>query len=489
MLDLGWAGDNRYRSVPRRINGIFSTPVINPILAVSGQFLYLLLATYGLFFVGLVYIYKYVIKKASKASWQVLHDNKFNILVLLLLTSFGVFLTSSANTLGCSRSDYLIYGRINEGFLALYIGLALISLYSERFSSRINWKRPFFTGLVIILLALIVVVGRGDEMLSKPATPVNVLGIFPLINILGMPNLIIISLILIVLSIVIFYAFKFRFVLGIYLLSIFFVFVTIYGYRFYFIPTMNFMKRISSLAPHVNSIDDINILSYDRSFYNPGRWFSYQYLMPGFVFEKFSSKKNQQPKSDIVISGKGWQDSEKLGAMFLYSENHVDQALWAMPGKIRDRFLRELDYFNINLGAESAPMVWESGFHGQEWWNSIPLRWTNGAAKLIVPLDRNKLPKALRIILGATGPNGSRLLVLVNNQSLFDEEIPAGSWHKIFSLTDISLGKQLIIELLSDTFVPKEIMEGSLDSRTLGVSVRSIKLLEKGKTDQLDPAL
>jgi hypothetical protein len=76
------------------------------------------------------------------------------------------------------------------------------------------------------------------------------------------------------------------------------------------------------------------------------------------------------------------------------------------------------DYLNINLGSEPVWGVQESGFHGQELRGDKPVRWTTGTAKLVVPLDKQRLPKALRVELGASSPEGTKLSILGLNAGI-----------------------------------------------------------------------
>lgn len=135
------------------------------------------------------------------------------------------------------------------------------------------------------------------------------------------------------------------------------------------------------------------------------------------------------------------------------------------------------DYLNVALGPERVWGVEESGFYDQD--EASVGRWTNGAAKMIVPLDKQWRPKALQINLGSTGPKGTKLQVLVNSHELFSGQIPPGAWSKTLSFTHLNLGEQATIELLSDTFIQKEIIKDAADSRTLGVSVLGISMLER----------
>jgi hypothetical protein len=140
-------------------------------------------------------------------------------------------------------------------------------------------------------------------------------------------------------------------------------------------------------------------------------------------------------------------------------------------------------YLNIALGAKWVWGVRESGFNNQEWWGEKPVRWTNGEAKLVIPVEEDNPPKALRVALASTGPKGTKLKVLVNGHEIFDQRIAAGGWSETLSLGQRLLGREITIELVSHTFVPMEVNERSRDPRTLGVAVKGITLLD------IDPPL
>ena len=146
---------------------------------------------------------------------------------------------------------------------------------------------------------------------------------------------------------------------------------------------------------------------------------------------------------------------------------------------VKDIRLLDNDYINITLGNKRGLGIGESGFYGQEFLDKTPVRWTNGAAKLIVPLKETRLPSAMLIDIGPTGiDNEKRLKILANGHMLFDGHIPDKGFSQSFSLFDVTLGKQLTIELLSDTHIPRETIKGSSDNRTLGIFVKGIRLLD-----------
>ena len=142
-----------------------------------------------------------------------------------------------------------------------------------------------------------------------------------------------------------------------------------------------------------------------------------------------------------------------------------------------------------NVAMAAAKWTWgveQTGLHVQELSKKdTPIRWTDGAARLLVPLDENRPPQALRVDLASTGHKGTELTVLVNGDVLFHESVPAGRWSKTFSLAGRSFNQHLTLELLSDTFIPRETYKGSNDRRTLGVLVKAVTLLESDSVDSL----
>ena len=141
-----------------------------------------------------------------------------------------------------------------------------------------------------------------------------------------------------------------------------------------------------------------------------------------------------------------------------------------------------------NVAMAAAKWFWgveQTGLHGQELSGDTPARWTDGAAKLVVPMHENRPPQALRVDLASTGHKGTELTVLVNRDVLFHETIPTGGWSNTFSLAGRSFHKHLTIELLSDTFVPREENKNSADRRTLGVMVKAVTLLESDSVDSV----
>lgn len=136
-------------------------------------------------------------------------------------------------------------------------------------------------------------------------------------------------------------------------------------------------------------------------------------------------------------------------------------------------------HLNRPFGAEAVPGIEERGLWHTEFtkptqhnnFTKEPFRWTNGTARLVVPLS-DGAPQSMKIRLGVPIPRPvERLWIKVNGESLFDEAVNMPyEWSHTFDLSNIAIGRQAVIEIISDSFPAG-------DGRILGVCVRSITLV------------
>ncbi len=120
-----------------------------------------------------------------------------------------------------------------------------------------------------------------------------------------------------------------------------------------------------------------------------------------------------------------------------------------------------------------------SGLYPQGWWGDRPGRWTNGNASLAIRLDPARPPRHLELRLLHTGPRGTSLKILANSCRLFENPTRPGRLTLTLDLSDCPLDTGLLkIELISSTFVPRDIDPSSNDVRVLGIAVESLTLLE-----------
>lgn len=134
-----------------------------------------------------------------------------------------------------------------------------------------------------------------------------------------------------------------------------------------------------------------------------------------------------------------------------------------------------LNTLDTELGSSSHWLVRETGFHNTEAGGTA--RWTNGEAVLRVPIPDETAAEGLALDLMWTGPLGATLAIFYNGHSLFEGYVPSGEWQRTLRLPASSdAGGEAEIRIQSSTFVPADVMEGSVDQRTLGVMVRGLRL-------------
>ncbi len=129
------------------------------------------------------------------------------------------------------------------------------------------------------------------------------------------------------------------------------------------------------------------------------------------------------------------------------------------------------------LGVDTVPGVEESGFydtHANN--NGRPSRWTNGHGRLVIPIDPETPPQALRVYFRLWRPQGharpASLQILVNQRELFQGPISSrDAWERAFALGGIDLGKKLVLEIVSDTFLPNEGADPDHGVEVLGIEL------------------
>jgi serine/threonine-protein kinase len=164
-----------------------------------------------------------------------------------------------------------------------------------------------------------------------------------------------------------------------------------------------------------------------------------------------------------------------LACVFLAAGALAGWMLWPVPSE-------PTALFNVTLGATAVAEVDERGLSYQEHDpKGDPFRWTDGRARLVIPIDKNKPPQALFVEIFVFRPPGVAgwLRLIANQMELVHEEVRNWRFRRTFDLRGIDLGDKLVLEILSDTFVPQGVMDNGTnnDPRTLGVQVRAIKLL------------
>ena len=139
-------------------------------------------------------------------------------------------------------------------------------------------------------------------------------------------------------------------------------------------------------------------------------------------------------------------------------------------------------------GKTSVAGVEQSGVYDEEHDRYGPFVWTNGNARLVIPVKKGDPPQALQVQLDR--PPDRYLKITVDNREVFNEPAVPNAlrrWERTFGLSDTDLGESLVLEIASNSTVPRS------DNRPLGVQIRGVNLLsgdrgEKRPVDTVTPA-
>jgi hypothetical protein len=491
---VGWRGGGEFSAT--KLAGRLLPGSDFPLLIerASGQVLYLSLASHGLFLIGLAAVAWLIFKEVTSESLsRVLAKPRTGVPILVWITAAGVFIASCTaklygiHGLGGVRGADFIYGRYNEAFSILFIAFALAAYCRSRIPTR--RLIVLAVGVAVTTLCLTAVVAIEvkdaqrrhdpsvpaedvrDELLTSDVSAVAVPGVFPLVGLFGGLKLYAMALSAMVSFLVIVIALRFSTRGGMILIMVLFASFALYNHHRYVSPAIAAARLRLTFVSQLSRVGPITAISYDAAHHEREVFYGVQFLMPKTVFHRFDSRRREAPKGEAVISGNKWIQARRLGARFVVSSG-LDNALWLLPGKMQSR-LSVPSYEGVTLGAEPKFGFQEAGFHLTERFLGAPGRWTDGAAAVKVRLDPGNPPKVLEIETIVPGRDGARLQVLANRVELWHERIPPVRWTKTFSLEQVPLNEELLIELKSDT---------SPGDRRLGVVVRGIRLTRDARS-------
>lgn len=488
LLVLGWPGGREITAAIAlaKLSSVMSSQfgLKHFMLESVGQLLYLFSATYGLFPLGIIFVVRYL-ASYKKLPWkQVVQDLRTHTLLFFLLTSAGVFMASNIFMLGGNRGDHFIYGRYNEGVLALYIAFALLYIYQDHICKRLIRSRFLAIIFVMVAFAVIVVAGRGwNEILSAPMIFANIFGLYLPLSLLGQLNLAMVTAWMILCFTVLMWVFIKSYNIGLLLLAILFLSTSSYATINYLIPFDQNRSGTIELATLMSRTCNIDKISYDYKTADRLNFFYYQYLLPEVTIEKYSSARKQTPKSPVIMVGSLGEKLNLLKDYVLFGKNSSEFLL------VKKSESESLIHFNspkfsfigVTLGATRVDGVFEYGFHAQEYWQGTPVRWTAGDAILIIPLkEKTQPPFAVRFVIGTSNPEGTILKMEINGVELFSDHIPPGEWSRELPLTDIEISDKVVVFLHANTFTPADISGECVDKRRLGVYIKAVELVGKG---------
>jgi len=127
-------------------------------------------------------------------------------------------------------------------------------------------------------------------------------------------------------------------------------------------------------------------------------------------------------------------------------------------------------FLGIEIGSAVVPGVSTKGLHREENAGGTRLRWTDGDAKILVPVPSNELARKVAIVLYAL--TNTKMSLLLDDTEVMTLDVAPGLVSQTLPLNPPVSGRVLSIGVKSATFVP-----GPQDTRTLGVQIRSVRLL------------
>ena len=139
-----------------------------------------------------------------------------------------------------------------------------------------------------------------------------------------------------------------------------------------------------------------------------------------------------------------------------------------------------LNTIGVAFGGAPQWVAAGTGFHPAQLVDGRPLRWTDGAGQIAIPIEGDQTPTRLAISIADTGPNGGPLHVTLNDITLFDGVLPPGPWsatYDLAGLVDLHQGHTANVEITSDTFQANPVINGDRET-TFGVQVDTVMLLE-----------
>lgn len=488
---LGWAGVGEFSALKLGSRLLPGDQWLSLILRAAGQLFYMAVSTYGLFLLGLGITVVYLWRRLAAGHWRRrLADPQVGMLIFLLLSGIGILLGSTTlkvySLFGREtiRAANFIFGRYNEAFAIVMTALGLAWLWRSRLDRQRRSRQGLAVAAGLLVLTLLIMWQVRIAAATEPGSPwmieaTNIAGIYPLVDLFGMPRLFLASLVAI--SVLVLLSMSFRHSLGgsLALLAVLFGATTIYTERVNLVPARKALADRLSFIPDLRRLGPPATLDYDFAFRDYRVFYGAQFRLPETVFHRFHSRQGEEPTSEVVLSGKGWSQSRALDARVLVAAAAGDTAVWVLPGEIRQR-LPAPSLVGVNIGVEPGAGVEEWGFYPPEKLSGATVRWTEGAAVLRLPWGADAPPANLMVDLATPVTTGTRLRITANRAELWNGWIPE-TWSRSFSLAEVPRDNFLTLELESDTVNPSRDIPGATDDRELGVQVRAIYLMPESE--------
>jgi hypothetical protein len=316
----------------------------------AGQLLYLLLATYGLFLIGVWEVIISFKTAYSDGIRTVLADKKYAS-YMFLGGAVAATLCISIYFMGrplfvAGRGDIYFYGRYNEVIAIPIIALALARVLETSAEWRATFRGLGVIIVIVLCMAAIVIVGRGwQQMQSLQVMSLNILGLAPYVNVLGDFNIAVVCFIGVIISAIIALLRHWNCLRAIMILALLFAVAGGVNYATILISDQRYRQNEMQMIKVLEQNCNTSNIGYDFSYFNPVIFYSYQYRLPHITFipfisdqlqisryfEPFARQWSTVPNVRYLISGRNWQDQFCAKSTVVMSEESIDNSLWFRP--------------------------------------------------------------------------------------------------------------------------------------------------------------
>jgi hypothetical protein len=434
-----------------------------------GQLVYLLQATYCLYFAGWTYLF--VKSRTGRDSAD--RTARFSVSALLLATGLAIAVGSAifiAPQDPFHRANHLLIGRYNEGIGAVFIAFSLALVWvsvSDRDARRLLVKSVLAGAIVLTACTFAV----SPYVIDLTVCSMNSLANMPMIWLSGGNNLTRATLITLLVSCVLALVYYFKRQWSIALVAVLFVAGALSIFR------ENYSQRLVPAGTHpavlsariTSPLLKASTVSYDMAVWSAFYYASYQLLAPRLHFLQFNSERGESPTSPVVIASASWKDATRLGYKEVAREPGFDQALWIARSSEPETDKAVESFLNREVGSLFVSGVQTQGLYPVESGDVVRYRWTNGKARIRVPLKPEERVRRLLLELYAFGITPAT--ISVNGLIVRRLNVGPGPTKATVLLAKPVSGNTLDIEILSPTFMPTP------PTRELGVEVHSLKLL------------
>jgi hypothetical protein len=341
----GWVAAVLWANDPRRVKASdFVGRLVDPeslmksLVALAGQLWYLSVASAGLFLLGVWLLARMALRREEIPARRLTAGFTLAVAAVQLATS-SLFV----NQFG--RADLTIYGRYAEAFLGPFLAAGLALLLQPSAPALARRRLPAAAALVAIpcLLAAGLIAWHGGAAFQRIHNQLNVLGIEPLVLLLGGVRMLRLTAIGAAVILLVYALGSFRPRLAAALAGLLFLAGGLFTYDRWVLGANHQGNDATSLPRAVEALGAREV-AFDLSAFTFRGFFAYPFWLDDVRFRFYSGSR---PPVDLVIGAKSFGRGHP-GARLIFPERYSELALWVMPGALQQRLEREGELTTAN---------------------------------------------------------------------------------------------------------------------------------------------